>query len=42
MERYAKLRVHCLPGDPRNLKVTYPQDLFLAERLLALANYRVV
>ena len=42
VERYAKVRVHCLPGDPRNLKVTYPQDLFLAERLLALADYRVV
>jgi 2-C-methyl-D-erythritol 4-phosphate cytidylyltransferase len=42
IERYAQLRVHCLPGDPRNLKVTYPQDLFLAERLLALADYRVV
>jgi 2-C-methyl-D-erythritol 4-phosphate cytidylyltransferase len=42
VERYADLRVHCLPGDPRNLKVTYPQDLFLAERLLALADYRVV
>lgn len=42
VERYAQVRVHCLPGDPRNLKVTYPQDLFLAERLLALADYRVV
>lgn len=41
VERYAQLRVHCLPGDPRNLKVTYPQDLFLAERLLALTDYRV-
>lgn len=42
VERYANLRVHCMPGDPRNLKVTYPQDLFLAEQLLALADYRVV
>ena len=40
VERYGGLRVHCLPGDPRNLKVTYPQDLFLAERLLALAHPR--
>jgi 2-C-methyl-D-erythritol 4-phosphate cytidylyltransferase len=41
MERYGGLPVHCLLGDPRNIKVTYPQDLFLAERLLALADYRV-
>lgn len=41
MERYGGLPVHCLPGDPRNIKVTYPQDLFLAERLLALADYYV-
>ena len=41
MERYGGLPVHCLAGDPRNIKVTYPQDLFLAERLLALADYRV-
>lgn len=38
VERYAGLRVHCLPGDPRNLKVTYRQDLVLAERLLAPAG----
>jgi len=41
VEHYGGLRVHCLPGDPRNLKVTYPQDLLLAERLLALSDYRV-
>jgi 2-C-methyl-D-erythritol 4-phosphate cytidylyltransferase len=41
MEQYSGLPVHCLLGDPRNIKVTYPQDLFLAERLLALADYRV-
>ena len=41
VERYSGMRVYCLPGDPRNIKVTYPQDLFLAERLLALAGYRV-
>ena len=35
VERYAGLRVHCLPGDPRNLKVTYRADLDLAARLLA-------
>ena len=26
--------VHCIPGDPRNVKVTYRPDLALAERLL--------
>ena len=35
VERYTGLRVHCLPGDPRNLKVTYRADLELAARLLA-------
>lgn len=35
VERYAGIAVHCLPGDPRNVKVTYPRDLPLAERLLA-------
>jgi 2-C-methyl-D-erythritol 4-phosphate cytidylyltransferase len=34
VERYGDLPIHCLPGDPRNIKVTYPQDLILAERLL--------
>jgi 2-C-methyl-D-erythritol 4-phosphate cytidylyltransferase len=41
IERYGGLRVHCLPGDVRNIKITYPQDLFLAERLLALARYEL-
>ena len=35
VERYARVRVHCLPGDPRNVKVTYRADLELAARLLA-------
>ena len=34
VERYAGIPVHCTPGDPRNVKVTYPPDLALAERLL--------
>ena len=38
VERYAGLRVHCLPGDPRNLKVTYRADLDLAARLLARSS----
>jgi 2-C-methyl-D-erythritol 4-phosphate cytidylyltransferase len=35
VERYSGRRVHCLPGDPRNVKVTYRADLVLTERLLA-------
>lgn len=40
VERYAGIPVHCLPGDPRNVKVTYARDLPLVERLLALPAYR--
>lgn len=42
IERYADLAVHCLPGDPRNLKLTYPEDLFIAEQILARSRYRIV
>lgn len=35
VERYAGIPVHCIPGDPRNIKVTYRPDLALAEHLLA-------
>jgi 2-C-methyl-D-erythritol 4-phosphate cytidylyltransferase len=34
VERYAGIPVHCIPGDPRNVKVTYRRDLALAEKLL--------
>ncbi len=34
VERYAGVPVHCVPGDPRNVKVTYRADLILAGRLL--------
>jgi 2-C-methyl-D-erythritol 4-phosphate cytidylyltransferase len=33
--RYTDLAVRCIPGDERNLKVTYPHDIPVAERLLA-------
>jgi len=39
MERYADITVTCVPGDARNIKITFPDDLFLAERLLAKADY---
>ncbi|MHB1738978.1 MAG: IspD/TarI family cytidylyltransferase [Actinomycetes bacterium] len=42
VERYSDMSVHWVEGDPRNLKVTYPQDLFVAERLLAAANFEIV
>ncbi len=41
IERFSKLTVRCIEGDPRNLKVTHPQDMFIAERLLAAAHYEV-
>jgi 2-C-methyl-D-erythritol 4-phosphate cytidylyltransferase len=34
VERYAGVPVHCIPGDPCNVKVTYRPDLTLAERLI--------
>jgi 2-C-methyl-D-erythritol 4-phosphate cytidylyltransferase len=39
MERYTEIVVTGVPGDARNIKITYPEDLFLAERLLARAGY---
>jgi 2-C-methyl-D-erythritol 4-phosphate cytidylyltransferase len=35
VERYSGLEVVVVPGDPGNLKVTFPDDLLVAERLLA-------
>ena len=34
VERYAGVRVHVVPGDERNLKITYPRDLAVAAHLL--------
>ena len=39
VERYTALSVRVVPGDPSNLKVTFPDDLFIAERLLAESGY---
>ncbi len=38
-ERYTDLPVMCTPGDARNVKITFPEDLFLAERLLAKSSW---
>ncbi|MBN6041800.1 2-C-methyl-D-erythritol 4-phosphate cytidylyltransferase [Amycolatopsis sp. 195334CR] len=34
MERFSSLPVHWVPGEERNLKVTYPHDLRVVEHLL--------
>jgi 2-C-methyl-D-erythritol 4-phosphate cytidylyltransferase len=39
VERYSDVAVHCVPGDAGNIKITFPEDLFLAERLLAKAGW---
>ena len=31
IERYSDLRVVVVPGDPRNLKITFVEDLYTAE-----------
>jgi 2-C-methyl-D-erythritol 4-phosphate cytidylyltransferase len=39
IERYTDLPVWCIPGDAGNIKITFPEDLFLAEQLLAKAHW---
>ena len=39
IERYTDVEVQCIPGDASNIKVTFPDDLFIAERLLAKAHW---
>jgi len=41
VERFSDIEVRSFQGDPRNLKVTFSQDLFLAERLLADTHHRL-
>jgi len=41
VERYTDIAVHCVPGDAGNIKITFPEDLFLAERLLAKASWNL-
>ena len=40
VERYEGVTVHVVPGDARNLKVTYADDLFMAELMLAASGYK--
>jgi 2-C-methyl-D-erythritol 4-phosphate cytidylyltransferase len=39
IERYTDVPVHCVAGDAGNIKITFPDDLFIAERLLAKARW---
>ena len=39
IEEYAEVSIKAVPTDARNIKITFPEDLFLAERLLAQADY---
>lgn len=34
VERYTDLEIHCVPSPATNLKITYPDDVAVAERLL--------
>jgi 2-C-methyl-D-erythritol 4-phosphate cytidylyltransferase len=38
LERYAGIAVRAVPGERHNLKITFPEDLRLAEELLALGS----
>jgi 2-C-methyl-D-erythritol 4-phosphate cytidylyltransferase len=35
VSRYSGIRVRCVPGDDRNMKITYPHDLAVAAKLAA-------
>jgi 2-C-methyl-D-erythritol 4-phosphate cytidylyltransferase len=41
LERYEGIPVHVVPGDPRNIKVTYADDLLTAELVLAASGYEL-
>jgi 2-C-methyl-D-erythritol 4-phosphate cytidylyltransferase len=41
VERYEGVQVQVVPGDPRNIKVTYADDLFTAELYLAASGYEL-
>ncbi len=40
-ERYNAGPVQWVPGDPRNIKITYPEDLFKAEQILREAQFHL-
>jgi 2-C-methyl-D-erythritol 4-phosphate cytidylyltransferase len=38
MARYSDLRTRCIPGDERNIKITYPYDVAIIERMVVQAG----
>jgi 2-C-methyl-D-erythritol 4-phosphate cytidylyltransferase len=41
IQRFGDLPVRGLPGSPANIKITFPEDLFLAERILASHHWQM-
>jgi 2-C-methyl-D-erythritol 4-phosphate cytidylyltransferase len=41
VERYEGVPVQVVDGDPRNIKVTYADDLFTAELILTASGYEL-
>jgi 2-C-methyl-D-erythritol 4-phosphate cytidylyltransferase len=41
VERYEGVAVQVVDGDPRNIKVTYADDLFTAELILETSGYEL-
>jgi 2-C-methyl-D-erythritol 4-phosphate cytidylyltransferase len=39
VERFCDLTVRCIQGSASNIKITFPEDLFLAEHLLSQAHW---
>lgn len=41
VEAYSDINIHVIPGDPWNIKITYPSDLFVAESILRTQRYHL-
>ncbi|MGF1647107.1 MAG: 2-C-methyl-D-erythritol 4-phosphate cytidylyltransferase [Kineosporiaceae bacterium] len=41
VQRFGGLPIRGLPGGPANIKITFPEDLFLAERILAAHHWHM-
>jgi 2-C-methyl-D-erythritol 4-phosphate cytidylyltransferase len=39
IERFTDLAIYCVAGSAQNIKITFPEDLFLAEHLLSQAHW---
>ena len=42
VRRYSNVKIRPVEGDTRNMKITYPQDLFTAERVLSAMRYTLL